>query len=96
MQIPFHPTLAPPKPYDRETQLAYCREVPLLTLLVNLFGQRFWPRDLTQREALARDFYDAHVNFSHWVKVTENRARKKHCDDPVSYVIPVPILTFCS
>ncbi|KAI9511879.1 hypothetical protein F5148DRAFT_1280271 [Russula earlei] len=80
----FIPTPAPQKPYDKETQLAYCREVPLLKLLACLFGQRVWPNDTTERDALARDFYDAQVNFSHWVKVTENRARKKGCDDPVS------------
>ncbi|KAI0299811.1 hypothetical protein BC826DRAFT_714041 [Russula brevipes] len=89
------PTVASPKPYDRETQLAYCREVPLLVLLGYLFGQRFWPNDITQRDALASDFSDAQVNFSHWVKVTENRARKRHCDDSVSYVFLFPLpLTF--
>jgi hypothetical protein len=56
-------------------------------LLGYLFGQRFWPNDITQRDALASDFSDAQVNYSHWVKVTENRARKRHCDDSVSYVV---------
>ncbi|KAI0288160.1 hypothetical protein B0F90DRAFT_1804799 [Multifurca ochricompacta] len=79
----FIPCLTPRKLYERETQLAYCREVPLLLLLANLFGQRFWPNDVTQRDALARDFSDAQVNFSHWIKVTENRAQKRHTDDSV-------------
>jgi hypothetical protein len=34
------------KPYERETLLGYCREVPLMTPLVHLFDL-FWPRDLT-------------------------------------------------
>ena len=71
-----HPlsSLSSRKPYVRETQLAHCREVPLLVLLAHLSGQRFGLNDITQRSELANDFSDAQVNFSLCVKVTKNRA----------------------
>ncbi|KAI0275231.1 hypothetical protein BC834DRAFT_851780 [Gloeopeniophorella convolvens] len=69
-------SLASRKPYVKDSQLVYCREIPLLAFLGTLLGQRFWPSDADERNALARDFADAQINFSHWIKVKDNHAPK--------------------